>query len=60
VVLLLNRPRKRDDDEAVQEGGLPGEVEQIKLIIAKQRNGPVGDIDLTFVRRYTRYENFSR
>lgn len=60
VVFLLNRPRKRDDDESVQEAGLPGEVEHIKLIIAKQRNGPVGDVDLTFVRRYTRYENFSR
>ncbi|PXA04712.1 replicative DNA helicase [Coraliomargarita sinensis] len=58
VVFLLSRAKKRDDDESVEEGGLPGDVEQIKLIIAKQRNGPVGDIDLTFVRRYTRYENF--
>lgn len=60
VVLLLHRPKKRDDDEAIDEGGLPGEVEHIKLIIAKQRNGPVGELDLTFVRRYTRYENFKR
>lgn len=60
VVLLLHRPKKRDDDDGVQEGGLPGDVEHIKLIIAKQRNGPIGDIDLTFVRRYTRYENFHR
>ncbi|MFP4157208.1 MAG: replicative DNA helicase [Opitutales bacterium] len=60
VVLLLSRPKQKEDDEAVEQGNLPGEVERIKLIIAKQRNGPVGDIDLTFVRRYTRYENFSR
>jgi len=60
VVMLLNRPKKRDDDETVGEGGLPGDIEHIKLIIAKQRNGPVGDIDLTFIRRYTRYENFKR
>ncbi|MGB1127566.1 MAG: replicative DNA helicase [Opitutales bacterium] len=60
VVFLLSRPKKRDEDESVGEGGLPGDVEHIKLIIAKQRNGPVGDIDLTFVRRYTRYENFAR
>ena len=60
VVLLLHRPKKRDEDEAVQDGGLPGDVEAIKLIIAKQRNGPVGDVDLTFVRRYTRYENYQR
>ncbi len=59
VVFLLNRPRKREDDEGVQEGALPGDIEHIKLIIAKQRNGPVGDVDLRFVRRYTRYENYS-
>jgi len=58
VVFLLSRAKKRDDDESVNESGLPGDVEHIKLIIAKQRNGPVGDIDLSFVRRYTRYENF--
>lgn len=60
VVFLLHRPKKRDDDDSVDEGGLPGDVEHIKLIIAKQRNGPVGEVDLTFVRRYTRYENFKR
>ncbi|MEM7790433.1 MAG: replicative DNA helicase [Verrucomicrobiota bacterium] len=60
VVLLLSRPKRRDDDEGLEAGALPGDVERIKLIIAKQRNGPVGDIDLTFVRRFTRYENFSR
>jgi replicative DNA helicase len=28
-----------------------------ELIIAKQRNGPVGKIDLTFIGKYTRFEN---
>ena len=28
-----------------------------EVIIAKQRNGPVGSIQLTFVREYTRFEN---
>ncbi len=60
VVFLLHRPKKSDDDETVEGGGLYNEHEHIKLIIAKQRNGPVGEIDLTFVRRYTRYENFHR
>ncbi|MBT65489.1 MAG: replicative DNA helicase [Puniceicoccaceae bacterium] len=58
VVMLLHRPKKSDDDETVEGGGLYNEHEHIKLIVAKQRNGPVGEIDLTFVRRYTRYENF--
>ena len=39
---------------------LPSDFEHIKLIIAKQRNGPVGVVDLNFVRRFTRYENFAR
>ncbi|MFO8026892.1 MAG: replicative DNA helicase [Opitutales bacterium] len=60
VVFLLSRAKRQEEDESVGEGGLPGDTEHIKLIIAKQRNGPVGDIDLTFVRRYTRYENFHR
>jgi replicative DNA helicase len=29
------------------------------IIIAKQRNGPVGDIQLTFVGKYTRFENYA-
>ena len=40
------------------DGSNFGDVEHIKLILAKQRNGPVGEIDLAFIRRYTRYENF--
>ncbi len=63
VVMMLHRPKQEDDDMLGGGGGgtnLPGEVERIKLIVAKQRNGPVGDIDLTFVRRYTRYENFKK
>lgn len=30
------------------------------LIIAKQRNGPVGDVPLTFLKEYTRFENRAR
>ena len=28
------------------------------ISIAKQRNGPIGDFLLTFVGRYTKFENF--
>ncbi len=31
-----------------------------ELNIAKQRNGPVGAIKLTFIKEYTRFENYSR
>ena len=55
---MLHRPKKKDEDDF--ENGNFGDVEHIKLILAKQRNGPVGEIDLAFVRRYTRYENFHK
>jgi len=29
-----------------------------EIIIAKQRNGPIGTVKLTFLGRYTRFENF--
>ncbi|ATX82318.1 primary replicative DNA helicase [Mariprofundus ferrinatatus] len=28
-----------------------------EIIVAKQRNGPIGDVKLTFIHRYTRFEN---
>jgi replicative DNA helicase len=29
------------------------------IIIAKQRNGEIGDIQLTFLGKYTKFENFA-
>lgn len=29
------------------------------IIIAKQRNGPIGDVQLTFLGKYTKFENFT-
>ncbi|MFV0414936.1 MAG: replicative DNA helicase [Chthoniobacterales bacterium] len=46
-----NKDKDKDGDAAPEEAN--GEAE---LIIAKQRNGPVGDIPLTFVKEYTRFE----
>lgn len=31
-----------------------------EIIIAKQRNGPVGTLKLTFIKEYTRFENIAR
>jgi replicative DNA helicase len=28
-----------------------------EIIIGKQRNGPVGKVDLTYINRFTRFEN---
>lgn len=31
-----------------------------KLIIGKQRNGPTGEFELTFIKEYTRFENLAK
>lgn len=53
VVLMLARPKDADDKFQVA-------ADSTDLIVAKQRNGPVGDIKLTFLRDITRFENFHR
>jgi replicative DNA helicase len=56
LVGLLVRPEMyEEDEEARQEKS--GEAE---LIIAKQRNGPVGEILLTFLKEFTRFEDRAR
>ena len=56
LVGLLVRPEYYEtDDEAKLERA--GEAE---LIIAKQRNGPTGDVPLTFLKQYTRFETRTR
>jgi replicative DNA helicase len=56
LVGLLVRPEYYEtDDEAKQERA--GDAE---LIIAKQRNGPTGDVPLTFLKQYTRFESRAR
>ena len=30
-----------------------------EIIVAKQRNGPIGTVRLTFLGKYTRFENYS-
>jgi replicative DNA helicase len=53
VVGLLVRPEVYEDDKETKKSR-KGEA---SLIIAKQRNGPTGDIDLTFIGDYTRFED---
>ncbi len=57
VVGLLYKPSS-DEDEA----GAPSEEEAVavNLLIAKQRNGPTGDVNLTFLKSYTRFESAAK
>ena len=56
LVALLVRPELYEEDEEarVEKAG------EAELIIAKQRNGPVGEIPLTFLKEFTRFETRAR
>lgn len=55
-VVFLLAPNNDSEDKAV----VPQAQRERKLIIAKQRNGPTGEILLTFIPEYTRFENYIR
>ena len=52
VGLLVREEYYADTDEEREE--LRGKAQ---LIIAKQRNGPIGDVKLTFLNEFTRFED---
>jgi replicative DNA helicase len=56
VVLFVHRDEyyQTNDDDRSRVAG------QADLIIAKQRNGPTGDIKLAWLQDYTRFENLAR
>ena len=58
LVGLLYKPSSEDDDgggsQATQDS-VP-----VNLLIAKQRNGPTGDVNLLFMKSYTRFESAAK
>jgi len=58
LIALLYKPDegKEDDDAAPQDQ----EAIPVNLLIAKQRNGPTGDVNLTFFKGYTRFESAAK
>lgn len=52
IVMFIHR-------DASPEEAMNMEVDQRKLIVAKQRNGPVGDVDLVFRKEFTKFGSFS-
>jgi replicative DNA helicase len=54
IVVMLHRPKKGLKDKDTGESLDDGSVE---LIVAKQRNGPVGTVNLQFEAEYTRFNN---
>ena len=49
VVMFLHRDRIKDGDNVV--------AQDAKIILAKQRNGATGDIDILFLPSYSKFEN---
>jgi replicative DNA helicase len=56
VVCLLYKPSREDEEAAGEES----EAMPVNLLIAKQRNGPTGDVHLTFLKQYTRFESAAK
>lgn len=51
VVMFIHRERKKTEEGEMEP------VQDAKLIVAKQRNGPIGDVNLLFLSSFTRFEN---
>ena len=49
VVMFIHRDRKSATEEQA--------ALETKLIVAKQRNGPIGDLEIIFLPSYTKFEN---
>jgi len=60
VVMFVYRPEfylshlPKDDPKVLEVQG------KAEILIAKQRNGPTGKVELTFVKEYVRFENLAR
>ena len=56
LVMFINRDREieKSSEEQAREPG-----QKVQLMIAKNRNGPVGTIDLTFLKHLTKFAPYS-
>lgn len=50
--VLLLHPEREKNDELAGSGG-----RTVRVLIRKQRNGPIGELPLAFLRPYTRFDN---
>lgn len=56
VVMFLHRDRELDKKNDSERS----KAVSTELIIAKQRNGPVGTVEIVFLPSYTKFENLTR
>jgi len=55
VVGLLYRASREEDEGSEEQDTVP-----VNLLIAKQRNGPTGEVSLTFFKPFTRFESSTK
>ncbi|HEX9020493.1 MAG TPA: replicative DNA helicase [Nitrospirota bacterium] len=61
VILFIYRDEVYNKCECPHDGEcLCGRRGVAEVIIGKQRNGPIGKVDLTYINRFTRFENAER
>jgi replicative DNA helicase len=53
VVLFVHRP----EAYGIQEEGGHATEGMAEIIIGKQRNGPIGNVQLSFIKQYARFES---
>jgi replicative DNA helicase len=56
VVMFVHRPEMYIDPRSEKAPEVQGRAE---IIVGKQRNGPIDDVQLAFVHRYARFENLA-
>ncbi len=57
VVMFIHKENKDGEDGGGETDSGARRAIEVELIVAKQRNGPVGSIDLIFLGEYTRFES---
>ena len=57
LIMFIYRPEVYDGPADKDGNSLEGRAE---IIVGKQRNGPIGFVNLFFHKKYTRFENFSQ
>ena len=57
VVMFIHREEYYQDREEAQNSGTAGIAD---ILVAKQRNGPTGDIKLAWLSKFTRFENLAQ
>jgi len=60
VIMFIHREDRYANDDGPPGASAESDRGTAEVIIAKQRNGPTGSVELIFFEEYTRFDNFDR